>query len=317
MWLSCSKLHYLHWLTLLHQIWNGIMWFSFCFSPCHPKCLCTALVITLLSGNACEWGTAVWERTNQIWFQCVCGSHEKIIWPVGIRREATRWLLYICQGTCSVSHYAFEFWTLGATAGLTQSVLIGGLRHCTRQATDLQQPPGGAGVCKSPHVPVVFGRLWFIRHNRQVDWTLGTIPGWSPSCLTSCLQSASSYPLSSLPVTETPPDLSSMPAEYHNLVQVFCKTRACSLPPHSSYNCAINLLPGTMPPRGCLFSLSTPETQAMEKYIGGVPGCSSSPAGARFFFVEKKDHSLWPCIDYRWRNDITIKKKYGAIWLRR
>ncbi|KAI2655704.1 Transposon Tf2-11 polyprotein [Labeo rohita] len=50
----------------------------------------------------------------------------------------------------------------------------------------------------------------------------------------------------------------------------------------------------------------------MERYIHdslatGIIRPSSSPAGAGFFFVEKKDGSLRPCIDYRGLNDITVK----------
>ncbi len=37
---------------------------------------------------------------------------------------------------------------------------------------------------------------------------------------------------------------------------------------------------------------------------------SSSPAGAGFFFVGKKDGSLRPCIDYGALNDITVKNGY-------
>ena len=37
---------------------------------------------------------------------------------------------------------------------------------------------------------------------------------------------------------------------------------------------------------------------------------SSSPAGAGFFFVNKKDGSLRPCIDYSPLNDITVKNWY-------
>lgn len=53
----------------------------------------------------------------------------------------------------------------------------------------------------------------------------------------------------------------------------------------------------------------------MEKYIGdalqsGIIRPSSSPAGAGFFFVDKKDKSLRPCIDYRGLNDITVKNRY-------
>ncbi|XP_023814844.1 uncharacterized protein LOC105356831 [Oryzias latipes] len=38
---------------------------------------------------------------------------------------------------------------------------------------------------------------------------------------------------------------------------------------------------------------------------------SSSPVGAGFFFVEKKDKTLRPCVDYRELNQITIKDKYA------
>lgn len=53
----------------------------------------------------------------------------------------------------------------------------------------------------------------------------------------------------------------------------------------------------------------------MNKYINdalsaGIIRPSSSSVGAGFFFVEKKDGSLWPCIDYRGLNDITVKNRY-------
>ncbi|KAI7791583.1 hypothetical protein IRJ41_025951 [Triplophysa rosa] len=53
----------------------------------------------------------------------------------------------------------------------------------------------------------------------------------------------------------------------------------------------------------------------MDRYIrdslqAGLIHRSSSPAGAGFFFVQKKDGSLRPCIDYRGLNDITIKNRY-------
>ncbi len=53
----------------------------------------------------------------------------------------------------------------------------------------------------------------------------------------------------------------------------------------------------------------------MDKYIQesikvGLIRHSSSPAGAGFFFVKKKDGSLRSCIDYRGLNDITVKNRY-------
>ncbi|KAG1935767.1 retrotransposable element [Pimephales promelas] len=71
-------------------------------------------------------------------------------------------------------------------------------------------------------------------------------------------------------------DLSNVPEEFHDLKEVFSKSRAASLPPHRPYDCAIDLM----------------------------------PAGAAFFFVGKNDGSLRPCIDYRGLNNITIKNTY-------
>jgi len=53
----------------------------------------------------------------------------------------------------------------------------------------------------------------------------------------------------------------------------------------------------------------------MEKYIqdslaAGLIRSASSPVGAGFFFVTKKDLSLRPCIDFRGLNNITVKNKY-------
>eukprot|EP00064_Thunnus_orientalis_P002229 superscaffoldBa00000156_g2236 len=53
--------------------------------------------------------------------------------------------------------------------------------------------------------------------------------------------------------------------------------------------------------------------EPMKKYIesslaAGITHPSSSPAGAGFVFVDKKDKTLHPCINYQGLNDITIKK---------
>ncbi|KAK2891507.1 hypothetical protein Q8A73_017172 [Channa argus] len=84
-----------------------------------------------------------------------------------------------------------------------------------------------------------------------------------------------------------PPDLSTVPAEYHDLGAVFSKAKAQSLPPHPPYDCAIELLPGAQPPKGHLYPLTKPEREAMELYLGeGLEAViirpSSSPAGAGF-----------------------------------
>lgn len=95
----------------------------------------------------------------------------------------------------------------------------------------------------------------------------------------------------------TCPDLARVPAEYHDLQEVFSKVKAITLPPHRPHDCGIDLKTGTSPPKGRLYSLSGQEREAMENYINdslaaGIIRPSSSPAGAGFFFVDKKDKSL-------------------------
>lgn len=66
---------------------------------------------------------------------------------------------------------------------------------------------------------------------------------------------------------EVIPSLTSVPTCYHDLKEVFSKPKATSLPPHHPYNCGIDLFPGIMAPKGRLYFLSGPETQAMKEYV--------------------------------------------------
>ena len=170
-------------------------------------------------------------------------------------------------------------------------------------------------VISSPFSPVVLGYPWFQTHNPQVDWRTGRVMSWIMLCLSQCLRSAQSPRGPELEAAAAPPDLSSVPEEYHDLGAVFSKLHALSLPPHRPYDCAIDLLPGAPLPGSRLFNLSRPERESMEEYIGeflaaGIIRPSSSPVGAGFFFVGKKDGSLRPCIDYRGLNDLTVRNKY-------
>lgn len=84
------------------------------------------------------------------------------------------------------------------------------------------------------------------------------------------------------------PSPSKVPPCYHDFKEAFSKTRASSIPPHWPYNCTMELLPVTSPPKGRLYSLSQPETAAMIEYIQNslkaeLINLSSSPVGAGFF----------------------------------
>ncbi|XP_036072769.1 uncharacterized protein lrfn4b [Oryzias melastigma] len=168
-----------------------------------------------------------------------------------------------------------------------------------------------------PHNPLVLGFPWLRTHNPVIDWSSSRVTGWSDYCHATCLRSARSSGVDPVATEGQPssPDLSEVPPEYHDLAEVFSKSRALSLPPHRPYDCAIELQPGAALPKSRLYSLSRPEREAMEQYIteslsSGIIRPSSSPVGAGFFFVGKKDGSLRPCIDYRGLNEITVRNKY-------
>lgn len=165
-----------------------------------------------------------------------------------------------------------------------------------------------------PAAPVALGHPWLVLHNLHINWGKNTVLSWSEYCHVSCLLSACS-PVSCSVFQDDHTDLSNVPREYLDLKRVFSKSRAASLPPHRPYDCAMELLSGTSPPKSKLYSLSNPEREVIDKYISDSLAAkilcpSSSPAGAGFFYMKKKDGSLRPCIDYRGLNDITVKNTY-------
>lgn len=149
-------------------------------------------------------------------------------------------------------------------------------------------------IFHSPLTPIVLGHPSLTQHNLQINWTEGTTLSWSLLCHVECLVSA--VPAVS-PVSvfqEEPSDLSGVPEENHDLQVVFSHSWAASLPPHRPYDCSIDLHLGTTLLRGRLYSLSTPEREALEKYLADSLAAdttilSSSPARAEFYFVKKKD----------------------------
>ncbi|KAJ7993876.1 hypothetical protein DPEC_G00259240 [Dallia pectoralis] len=101
----------------------------------------------------------------------------------------------------------------------------------------------------------------------DVDWVTGSIARWSCYCHGHYLQAAVAVTSSEHSGVEVEVDLTSIHWEYWSQKEVVNKNRATSLPPHRPYDCAIDLRPGTTPPRGRLYSLSVPEIKATEDYI--------------------------------------------------
>ncbi len=115
-------------------------------------------------------------------------------------------------------------------------------------------------LLKSPSASIVLGYPWVVQHGPHMDWSSNTVLSWSQFCLASCL-GAASFPVSGCPVLQVEAaDLTG--SRRRTTTCVRCSARATSLPPHRPYDCVIYILPGTSPPKCCLFSLSGPEREA-------------------------------------------------------
>ncbi|KAL0150720.1 hypothetical protein M9458_053943, partial [Cirrhinus mrigala] len=170
-------------------------------------------------------------------------------------------------------------------------------------------------LIQAPCNPVILGLPWLQQHEPLISWTEGEITQWSDRCFIQCFPTLKSRVSNVASVIKDSPIADNIPPVYHDLAEVFSKSQATQLPPHRASDCAIELLPGTTPPKGRIFPLSQPKSEAMKAYIEeelakGFIVPSTSPASAGFFFVKKKDGSLRPCIDFRGLNDITVKYRY-------
>ncbi len=104
-----------------------------------------------------------------------------------------------------------------------------------------------------------------------------------------------------------------IPSDYADLAEAFSKAKATQLPPHRSSDCSIELLPGTIPPKGRIIPLSQLETESMRTYLEeelaeGFIVPSKSPMSAGFFFVKKGLFGF--ALIYRGLNYITVKFRY-------
>jgi hypothetical protein len=87
------------------------------------------------------------------------------------------------------------------------------------------------------------------------------------------------------------------------------------MPPERDVVFRIDLVPGARPISIAPYRLARPFQDELKKQIDdllskGLIRRSVSSWGAPVLFTEKKDLSLWMCIDYRALNAVTIKNKY-------
>ena len=106
-----------------------------------------------------------------------------------------------------------------------------------------------------------------------------------------------------------------LPKEYHDLIDVFDRSKAKELPPHRSYDHKIELEAGKKPPQSRLYPMSGFKLQKVKEYLDdnlkkGFISPSTAPYTSPVLFVQKHDGSLRFCVDYRKLNAITIRNRY-------
>lgn len=111
-----------------------------------------------------------------------------------------------------------------------------------------------------------------------------------------------------------------IPRELHRYLKVFSEQEAKVLPPHRSWDCRIDLIPGKPFKKGKVYPLSPVELEAQDEWIRehlekGFIRPSTSPLSTSTFFVKKKDESgkynnIRIVVDYRYLNSMTVKNRY-------
>jgi hypothetical protein len=107
-----------------------------------------------------------------------------------------------------------------------------------------------------------------------------------------------------------------VPERYREYAKDFSPEQASQLPPHRSFDHAIDLKEGAQPPWGPIYALSETELAALKEYLNemlkaGKIRPSKSPAGAPILFVPKPHgRGLLLCVDYRGLNRVTIMNRY-------
>ena len=106
-----------------------------------------------------------------------------------------------------------------------------------------------------------------------------------------------------------------VPLEYHKFFDIFNKKQASQFPDKQPWDHKIKMKPKFEPKSFKNYNLTLVEQEELDKFLKENLEKEyiqklESPMASPFFFVKKKDGKLWPCQDYQFLNDWTIKNAY-------
>ena len=106
-----------------------------------------------------------------------------------------------------------------------------------------------------------------------------------------------------------------IPKEFHEFLDVFLEEKAAQLPESRQWDHKIEMKDIFTPKSFKTYNLTLQEQIELDKFLKenlekGYIQPSQSPMASPFFFVDKKDGKLWPCQDYQYLNEHTVKNAY-------
>ena len=103
-----------------------------------------------------------------------------------------------------------------------------------------------------------------------------------------------------------------IPKEFHKFLDVFSEEKAAWFPEPRQWDHKIEIKDTFIPKSFKTYNLTPQEQIELDKFLKenlekGYIWPSQSPMASPFFFVDKKDGKVWPCQDYRYLNEHTVK----------
>jgi hypothetical protein len=188
---------------------------------------------------------------------------------------------------------------------------------------------------------MILGMPWLKLHNPSIDWTDGQVTFQSTHCIPACcddIMTVNSMHQDQIPKPDSFTEMSTETIAAINqdsttiatppsdllteFAEVFSEAKADILPEHRPFDCAIDLNPGSAPPKSRVYNLTGPEDEAMRRQLSknlarSFIRPSSSPYSSAAFFRKKKEYDttnnpddLRMCIDYRALNAQTKTDRY-------
>lgn len=148
-------------------------------------------------------------------------------------------------------------------------------------------------------IPMILGLRWLSLHNPTINWEERQLQFKSNYCKEHCLAETlcagmeEPYEKPPTPLTEQ------IPKAYHEFLSVFGEEEFKQLPPHRSYDIAIDLIEGAQLPTGPIYSMTPSESKSLKTHLekelrNGKIRPTKSPGGSTRNVCQRSGRILAP-----------------------